>query len=95
MAHPKSVDAVWSSSGVIHAIDNFNDFDYDVYNTTMDSSDLCTETIKNMTAEIDLVWTNGTAHDKAVLFDRFAVANPNMNYGDFMYYLADIWTGAI
>jgi len=38
---------------------------------------------------------SGTAQEKAILFDRFAVANPNMTHGDFMYYLADIWTGAI
>jgi len=53
VAHPKSVDAVWSSSGVIHAIDNFIDFDYDVYVTTMNSSAECNEAIRNITAEID------------------------------------------
>jgi len=61
----------------------------------MNSSQNCTETIQIITNEIDMVWLNGTAEEKAYLFDRFAVTNPNMPYGDFMYYLADIWTGAI
>jgi len=47
-----------------------------------------------MTADIEHAWNSGP-EQKAILFDRFAVTNSNMNYGDFMYYLADIWTGAI
>jgi serine protease 16 len=34
VAHPDSVTAIWSSSGVINAIKNFTMFDYDIYNAT-------------------------------------------------------------
>lgn len=52
---------VWSSSGVVHAIDDFKMFDYDIYDAT-NKSDGCKEAVKSLTDLIDDIWDSG---DKA------------------------------
>jgi len=49
---------VWSSSGVINAIDNFKNFDYDIYNATSKSVG-CAAMVKNLTDIIDETWATG------------------------------------
>jgi len=91
VAHPDSVTAIWSSSGVIHAIKNFTMFDYDIYNATSQSAG-CSEMIAKITSDIDNVFLKGTLNDKLFLLNRFAVINPDITHGDFMWYLADMFT---
>lgn len=42
------VTMVWSSSGVVHAIDDFHMFDYDIYDAT-NKSEGCKEQVKSLT----------------------------------------------
>jgi len=48
--------------------------------------------ISNITAGVDQVFLSGTVNDKLVLLNRFAVLNPDITHGDFMWYLADMFT---
>ena len=43
--YPEQVKAVWSSSGVIDAIIDFTDYDLDIYETTHQSGNGCTDAI--------------------------------------------------
>ena len=43
-----TVDAAWSSSGVIHAIQNYSMYDYDLYQATLRSGPSCPELIRNV-----------------------------------------------
>jgi len=39
--YPLTADAAWSSSGVIHAIRNYSDYDLDIYRATSRSGNGC------------------------------------------------------
>lgn len=43
--YPNHAVAAWSSSGVINAIQDFTQFDFDIYNTTNQSGDSCTKAV--------------------------------------------------
>ena len=51
--YPNSADVAWSSSGVIHAIKDFADYDLDVYQATSRSGDSCPTQIKAIVDYID------------------------------------------
>ena len=82
---------VWSSSGVIHAIDDFKDFDYDIYNATS-KSDGCAAMVKNLTDEIDETWATGEPLFIYSMLEKFGATNMNIVQGDFMFFIADIFT---
>jgi hypothetical protein len=48
-AYPTHVVASWSSSGVIDAIEDYQKFDYDIYDATNDSSPECAKIIHTTT----------------------------------------------
>ena len=54
--YPDSAVAAWSSSGVIEPIIEFTNFDLDIYNMTMLSGNICTDTIVNLTKYVDDVF---------------------------------------
>jgi len=88
------VDAVWSSSGVVHAIEDFSNFDKDILEATHKSSETCSKVISRLTRRIDIVMTLGEQSEKEAMFKAFRINKPwnEVNYFDFMFYIADIFT---
>jgi serine protease 16 len=80
--------AVWSSSGVINAITNFTMFDYDIYDQANKTAG-CKEVIANLTNQIDAAFQDGK---QGPILEMFGVTNKDIVYGDFMFYIADIFT---
>ena len=51
---------VWSSSGVVNAIEEFNMYDYVInYETQKSENGNCTHMVKNLTDMIDATWATG------------------------------------
>jgi hypothetical protein len=80
---------------VINAIQDFTDFDADIYNATMKSGPECTQTIQEITASIDAAFEAGNSDDLEKLFTTFENTNPEITQGDFMFMIADIFTAAV
>ena len=53
--YPDQVYISWSSSGVINAIQDFSDFDSDIYQATVKSGDWCPSAISSATEYVDHV----------------------------------------
>lgn len=62
--YPDLAVASWSSSGVINAIENFSDFDLDIFITTLDSGDECSQRISEVTQNIDAIFLKGGKEEK-------------------------------
>jgi len=91
-AYPNHAVAAWSSSGVINAIQNFTDFDKDIFETTMQSGKECTEAITKSTALIENILKTGTFAERKRLFDTFGYPHYETELGDFMFFVADTFT---
>lgn len=87
--YPNHAVAAWSSSGVINAIQDFTDFDFDIFNTTQQSGVECSQAIAEITESIDAALDSG---DTKKLFKDFANTNVDIVHGDFMFFIADIFT---
>lgn len=61
-AHPDSVTAVWSSSGVIKAKRRYRAFDLDIFQATQKSSPECSQMILKITESIDKVFKDMDPH---------------------------------
>lgn len=90
--YPELASVAWSSSGVIHAVEKFTDFDLDIYLSSLNSGSNCTETMKVLTSNIDSIFTKGDATEKKHLFDIFGNLNADIVHGDFMWFVSDIFT---
>ena len=90
--YPYHAQAAWSSSGVINAIQDFSNFDLDIYLATQESGAACSQNILAVTSQIDAIMTNGTTAEKQDLFKKMGNENPDIEYFDFMFYVADIFT---
>jgi len=90
--YPDSVKAAWSSSGVINTIEDFKDFDLDILQNTRKTFGGCEREIAMVTADIERVLSHGTAENITDLFDLFNNKNPNINHGDFMWFISDVFT---
>ena len=88
------VDAVWSSSGVVHAIDDFYMFDYDLQDAA-NKTENCTDRIRWLTYAVDSVWHSGQPAEIRNMLQHFGATNMDVVYGDFMFYIADIFTMGI
>lgn len=51
--YPTTVAAAWSSSGVINAIQDFYDYDLDVFQSTSRSGASCPQTLQKITAYLE------------------------------------------
>ena len=91
--YPHLANAAWASSAVVNAIDNFNMFDYQIYNSTMRSNQTWTKVIQNMTMYYDQL-IDQKDHIKLDEIKKLfgAVLTDN---GDFAFYLADLFVGPI
>ena len=54
--YPDSAVAAWSSSGVINAIEDYRQYDLDIYESTMRMNQTCTQAIADLTSEIDQIF---------------------------------------
>ena len=61
--YPNHAAAAWSSSGVIHAIEDFDMMDFDTFTSTNKSvqGPACVDAIRNATLQIDWIFTLGSA----------------------------------
>lgn len=90
--YPDAAVASWSSSGVINAIEDFRMFDADIWQTTSNSSDACAQKIVEVTNQIDQIFKNGTQQELESMLKTFKSQNLKVAHGDFMFFVADIFT---
>ena len=62
--YPDHAVVGWSSSGVIHAIQDYDDYDFDIYNSTLKSGEDCPNTIKSLTEYVDGIFDDHEEGDK-------------------------------
>jgi len=93
--YPQHAVAAWSSSGVIHAIRDYNMFDTDILETTLTSGNSCTHKIQELTNMIDHIFLKGTKEEKLSMFEKLGNPYPETHMGDFMYYVADMFAGPV
>ena len=55
----------------------------------------CLEVIQTATREIDHIIESGTPEEIQAMYKALGNHIPNIEYGDFMYYVADIFTGGV
>jgi len=67
--YPELASVAWSSSGVIHAVEDFTNFDLDVYTATLTKGNNCTDTVKSLTSKIDQIFEEDNLYEKASLFE--------------------------
>lgn len=63
-------------------------FDYDIYDQANKTAG-CKEVIANLTNQIDAAFQDGK---QGPILEMFGVTNKDIVYGDFMFYIADIFT---
>lgn len=90
--YPNHTIASWSSSGVIHAIEDFKMFDVDIMESTQNSSLLCAQKIRLATDLVDQAFTIASAQTKQEVITKFKGINPSVEHFDFMFFLADVFT---
>lgn len=91
--YPHVADGSWASSAVVNAVEDFDMFDYQIFNSSSRSSEVCAKVISDMTAMFD---SYVEAEDKENV-DKIkgyfeATALPD---GDFAFYFADLFVGPI
>jgi len=93
--YPDHVKAAWSSSGVINAIEEYTEYDMDLYLQAQKNLGGCNIEISQVTNDIEkaLIWNS--TDDKEDLYKLFGVTNFDMDRRDFMSFIADIWAGGI
>ena len=77
-----------ASSAVVHAITDYQMFDWQIANSTMKSGFECTQFLKNVTVYIDAVFAEGNETKIAAIKETMG-AHKDMINGDFMFYVAD------
>jgi hypothetical protein len=87
--YPEHVLISWSSSGVINAIQDFSNFDLDIYKATSKSGEFCPNTISDITNYVDEAMKENSEALEEIqsIFGSHGVRND-----DFMFYFADIFT---
>jgi len=90
--YPNHVRAAWSSSGVINAIEDFTEFDMDIYLQTQKNLGGCHKEIAQVTADIERVLLHGSTADIHNIYDMFGNTNYNIDHRDFMWFISDIFT---
>lgn len=85
---------VWSSSATLLGVEEFGSMDHAVYEAT-NKSPGCKEIVKNITDYIDSIWEKNDKREIRDLIKKFGGKNLDMDRGDFMYYIADIFMVAV
>ena len=95
--YPQWTVASWSSSGVVQPIENFYDFDYQIYNSTLKSGKFCPEAIQVITKQLTIVFNQSTITGDTTKADEVldVFEARGMRYDDFMFYFADIFVESV
>jgi len=93
--YPDTVKAAWSSSGVINAIEQYTEYDMDLYLQTQKNLGGCHQEISDVTNDIQRIFLFGNTTEKNELLTKFNVTNKNIDHADFMSFISDIWAGAV
>ena len=88
--YPHIADASWASSAVIKAIEDYDMFDYQVYNSTTRSNLYCTGTVENLTVVYDRLVDQGNK-DEVNKIKKSCNAS-GLTDADFAFYFADVIT---
>jgi hypothetical protein len=87
--YPNVADASWASSAVINAIEDFDKFDYQVYNSTTRSNLYCTGTIQNMTIVFDRMVEQSNRETVDKIKGSFNATH--LTDEDFAFFFADMF----
>ena len=90
-----SADAAWSSSGVIKAIEDYQQYDMNTYYSTMRSGQACTDMIDKIVTYVDQALRGQLTPDEAQYVRDTLNIPDDLDNGDYMYYLADVFAGKI
>jgi len=93
--YPDHVAAAWSSSGVINAIEEYTEYDMDLYLQTQKNLGGCNIEIADVTNDIESVLLHNSTADKQKMMEMFGVTNFDIDHLDFMSFVSDIWAGGV
>jgi pimeloyl-ACP methyl ester carboxylesterase len=93
LKYPHIADAAWASSAVVNAFEDFDLFDYQVYNSTMRDDSSCTQVIQEMTQLYDEYAESSDRSKIEAVKDAFGAGT--LRDDDFANYFADLFVGAI
>lgn len=91
--YPDHAIGAWSSSGVIHAVEDFHNFDLSLYQSAALSGEFCPETVRSHYTYIEEAFT--TDAGTAEICKIFGIDEKDLQKDDFFFYLADIYTISI
>ena len=88
------VTMVWSSSGVVDAIEDFKMYDYGVYEATNKTPE-CSEGIQAINKHFDDLFQRGNLTEITELMKYFNVENLTISSADFMNFLGDVFATGV
>ena len=83
----------WSSSGVINAIEDFSQYDLDVYLKTNASKNNCVENIRSVLDYVKVGFE--TPAGTTEVCQAFGIDESTLDKAEFNNFLADIWSGPV
>ena len=91
--YPQHAVGAWSSSGVIHAIDDFKAFDKDLYDRARLNKDECPQHVKEVIDHIEMEFKTEEGTERVC--KTFGIDVDTLDKRDFQFFLADIFTTGI
>ena len=91
--YPDHAVGAWSSSGVIHAVEDFKAFDKDLYDRATLNNDECPMHVKEVIDHIEMEFK--TEEGTKRVCETFDIEEDFLDKRDFQFYLADIFTTGI
>ncbi len=87
--YPHMTVGAWSSSGVVNAILDFSDFDYQIYLAVSKSDSRCPQTIQNLTQYFESQLYNTPANVSQAFKQRFGDNALKLSNDELLWYIAD------
>ena len=91
--YPDHAVAAWSSSGVINAIEQFEDFDRDLYDRANESRNGCANWVRNVIEHVEDEFRTDEGTKRVC--EAFHIGVAELDKQDFQFFLADIITTGI
>ena len=91
--YPDHAVGAWSSSGVIHAIEDFKAFDKDLYDRATLNKDECPMHVKEVVDHIEMEFKTDEGTKR--ICKTFGIDDDTLNKRDFQFFLADIFMTGI
>ena len=85
---------VWSSSGVVHAIEDFKMYDYGVYEATNKVPE-CAAGIQTINKHFDDIYQRGDPTEIAQLMQSFDASDLSISAADFMNFVGDVFASGV